>query len=216
MTNKKKFEINPNAYKSLELKSIKIVFMTIILAFLLLIISLIFLSNFIIIAKLVFDINNQYIYSYLTEPFSNLNENVTKAIDIRIITQQNIMLESKMQNMKIFTEFINNKKLTLPKVVKEKSKFIQSTSNKAFDIDIDAYFTNMKYMLNQLNKNSLQSIKPKEIIVYTKSNNGYWKYITLYDNINRNPSYIHYDTDMTKSPFNCSKTFCDIIYIFVF
>jgi hypothetical protein len=88
-----------------KLKSIKFLFVTIIMIFLFLLIIFIFWSNFLVMSYLYTTINDNYLSQYIILPMSNENENFTQTMNIRIKTMEEIIMESKMINMKIMTGF---------------------------------------------------------------------------------------------------------------
>ncbi len=76
--------------------------------FLFLLIIFIFWSNFLVMTYLYTTINDNYLSQYIILPMSNENENFTQTINIRIKTMEEIIMESKMINMEIMTQFVFN------------------------------------------------------------------------------------------------------------
>ena len=96
---------NGNIFSVFRLKSIKCVFIGVILFFLLVLISAVIISNFFILSTLYDKINNQDLNAYIIEPVRMKNENFTEILNIRIRTINEILLESKLINLQISMEF---------------------------------------------------------------------------------------------------------------
>jgi hypothetical protein len=189
-------------------KSIKSVFVASVFLFLIFFIFVIFYSNFLIIKSLYDEINQNYLRQYVIEPLSNLNENFTKSAEIRLRIQEQIILESKMQNLKIMANFAlsNNFKFNSTNNFLGYEYYYYNQTNDSYKSD-KLFFDNFRNYLYYSRFNFFEDFKPEEVIAYNPSSGNS---LYLYNDYDRNRPYLrkylsdNYDTiynDVGKNKF---------------
>ena len=104
---KKKEEANKNKnfFKIFGITNYNWTFMILIHALNACTILLIFSINYLLITKLLNNSSDFYFNKFIIEPISLELEDLIQEMSIRLKAQEDILIESKMNNMKIFTEF---------------------------------------------------------------------------------------------------------------
>jgi hypothetical protein len=92
--------------KTTKKKSIKFIYIFMMMSFMVFLIVTIFYTNYIIMSYLYKNVNQFYLTQYVIQPISNLNENFTQTMTLRIKTIEQIILESKLMNIGAMTEFV--------------------------------------------------------------------------------------------------------------
>jgi hypothetical protein len=185
LSNGNVLEKNFMSIHSTKTQSIKCVFVTSVFIFLLFFIFVIFYSNFLIVKSLYDEINQNYLRQYVMGPLSNLNENFTKSAEIRLRVLEQVILESKMQNMKIMTEYASKSK---PYILNTTGgspyayHVLNTTANndrRVFDSSLD--------MLMFTKLNFYDDFKPEEIVLFNPDTTNS---IYLYNDYERNRPYL--------------------------
>lgn len=65
----------------------------------------IYLFNYFLIFTLISDVSDHYFNKYVIEPISTEFESINQEMSVRLRAQEDILLESKMNNFKIYSEF---------------------------------------------------------------------------------------------------------------
>ena len=97
---------NKNIFKILSIDSYKLSLTWLINIFNVLIIFSIFVFNYILINDLSFKINNVYFNKNIIKPISNEYEVLIQEITIRLKALDDIVIESKQENLRLISEFI--------------------------------------------------------------------------------------------------------------
>lgn len=182
-------ELDLDVLSYLKMKSIKCVFITTILAFLIAFIFIIFYSNFVIVNNLYADINKYYLGQYVIEPIRNENDNFTQTIIIRIKTVDEMLTESKLINIKIATDFVFNNdidfqmnKYQIDNNYKPSNNlsqlpnyYLNMSSNKDNNFIYNKLFQ-ISFYLKFFQSNFNRPIVPTEIVVYDLQSDNYIQY----------------------------------------
>jgi len=99
-------ETNKNIFKILTIDSFKHSLTWLINIFNILIIVMIFVLNYLLIQNLFNNINNVYFNENIIEPISNEYEKLIQQMTIRLKGLDDIVIESKQENLRIIAEYI--------------------------------------------------------------------------------------------------------------
>ena len=209
-TRKSSIDIDLNVFKFIMSYSIKCLFITTIISYVCIFIFVIFYLNYYIISQLYIEVNNNYVKHYLTEPMSNLNENTTKAIEIRLRSIEQVMMESKILNLQLLTKLTFEKNISFHKSYNGIFEYELKISDNSLIKNMTYFNDNLKFILDYTNNNYFVDIVPQEIVLFEKTSNTS---IALYNDWEKNRpflrNYIHDYYDHIN--INSYNNFHDII-----